>query len=144
MQRRDLLRAVGAAGLCLLPTPSWAAERLVVIAHPRAPASALGAAEVETIFTTRKLFWADGSRIIAFNLPPRSALRVSFDEAALHLSPDEVARFWIDRRVRGGQPPPRQVPDLEMMLRVVAKVEGAVGYAPLSSAGGELKRLAQF
>jgi hypothetical protein len=144
MKRRELLQALAAAGLWLLPRKTWANGKLVVIAHPKVSVSTLGGADIETIFTTRKLYWPDGSRIIPFNLPPRSPLRVEFDEGALHLSADDVARFWIDRRVRGGQQPPRQVPDLELMLRVVAKVEGAIGYAPLSAVNSAVKRLAEI
>jgi hypothetical protein len=142
MQRREFLQALAAAGLLLPSARALASTKLVVIAHPAVPVSRLEGADIETIFTTRKIYWPDGSRIIACNVPPRSPLRVEFDERALQLSPDEVARFWIDRRVRGGQPPPRQVPDLELMLRVVAKMQGAIGYAPAWALSSSVKRLA--
>jgi hypothetical protein len=128
MDRRTFLEVVALAGFVGLCRHAAAAPRLVVIVNPKNSVRSLGAGEIEAIFTTRRLDWPGGSRIVAFNFPPRNLAREEFDRRALHLSPDEVARFWIDRRVRGGHPPPRQIPDAKTMLRVVASLETAVGY----------------
>ena len=71
-------------------------------------------------------------------------MRDEFDRRALHLDPNEVARFWIDRRVRGGHPPPRQIPDAKTMLRVVASLETAVGYVMNSEADGSVRVVAEI
>jgi len=142
MQRRNLLKVLAAGGLWVLPSELLARPKLALIAHKQVPVTALGTADIETMFTTRKLYWPDGSRSIPFNLPAKSQLRIDFDRAALHLGPEDVARFWIDRRIRGGQQPPRQVPDTETMLRIVTKVQGAIGYVPLSMVTSDVKVLA--
>ena len=128
MDRRDFIQALAAITAVSFLRRANAASRLVIVVHPANPVTKLGAGELEAVFTTRKLDWPGGARAVPFNFPARHPIREAFDRSALHLEPDESARFWIDRRVRGGHPPPRQVPDARTMLRVVASLEGAVGY----------------
>jgi hypothetical protein len=87
------------------------------------------------------LHWGDNERILAFNAPAMNPVRVAFDRSVLGMDPDEVARFWIDRRVRGGHRPPRQLTSWALMLRVVSAVDGAIGYAPASAANDTVKSL---
>jgi hypothetical protein len=130
MERRTVLGALLALGWSIPRLARAEGARFVIIGNKTNPSRALGAGEIEAIFTTRRLFRSDGRAIIPFNFPPRHPTRIAFDRAALHFEPDEVARYWIDRRIRGGHPPPRQVPDAQTMLRVVASLEDAIGYVP--------------
>lgn len=86
------------------------------------------------MFITRKQDWGAGKRILPFNFPAKHDVRVSFDRAVLDMDPDAVARYWIDRRIRGGNPPPKQIPNAQLMLRLVQKLDGAIGYVPASIA----------
>jgi hypothetical protein len=52
------------------------------------------------------------------------------------MNPDEVARYWIDRKVRGGDPPPKHVPSVAMMAKLVERLPGTIGYLPASAARG--------
>lgn len=88
------------------------------------------------MFTTRKQAWSGGKRVLPFNFPPKHEIRVAFDEAVLQMDPDEVARYWIDRRIRGGNAPPKQVPSAQVIVRLVQKLEGAIAYVPQSLASG--------
>lgn len=129
MRRRDFLGVLTLSGA--LSVCRWgraAGGKLVVVVHPDNSVDRLGRGDIEAIFTTRKLDWPNGKRAVPFNYPARHPLRDAFDAAALHLDADEAARFWIDRRVRGGHPPPRLVPDVHTMLRVVSSLDTAVGY----------------
>ncbi len=144
MDRRAFLGVVAVAGLFGVSRHVTAAPRLVIVVNPKNPIRTLGSGEIEAIFTTRRLDWPGGSRIVAFNFPPRHPAREEFDRRALHLEPDEVARFWIDRRVRGGHPPPRQIPDAKTMLRVVASLETAVGYVTSGEADGSVRVVAEI
>lgn len=110
------------------------AEQLVVVAHPSVRQASFSKQELSAIFTTRKRNYDEGGRIIALNLPPRSDARVEFDRIVLGMGPDEVARYWIDRKVRGGDPPPKQIPSLNLIAPLVSKLPGAIGYLPASLA----------
>ena len=87
--------------------------------------------------------WPGGKAIAAFELPPNTEERVLFDRTVLKLDPDDVAHFWIDRRMRGGSPPPHQVPEAAILLRVVAKLENAIGYVPTPLADATVRIVAR-
>ncbi len=126
--RRELLVWLGS--LAFSAVAKAATRDLVVVVHPRAPTGDLSDVELEGIFLTLRRFWRGSQTIIPFNLAPRSEPRVTFDQVVLQMDADEVARYWLDRRVRGGPPPPRQAPDPVTLARLVARLEGAIGYAP--------------
>jgi ABC-type phosphate transport system substrate-binding protein len=130
----------------LLPSARAGADgvELVVVVHPNNSTQSLSTAELAAIFTTQRRHWSGSKSIIALNLPPRSEHRALFDRAVLGMDPDAVARFWIDRKVRGGAAPPRQVPDATMAVRVVAKLEAAIGYAPREGADKSVRVVARI
>jgi ABC-type phosphate transport system substrate-binding protein len=103
---------------------------LAIIVNLQAPAHEMSAIEMETLFTRTQTRWDNGSPIVPINAPPGSGLRVLFDRVVLRLDPDEVGRFWIDRRVRGLGLPPRHFGEPTTIVRVVEKLNGAIAYAP--------------
>jgi hypothetical protein len=105
---------------------------LDVIVHGASKVEALSAYELESLFTRTQTRWSDGSTVIPLSFPMSSEPRVLFDRIALRLDPDEVGRFWLDRRIRGMGTPPKQVPTAALMLQVVANLRGAIGYLPAS------------
>lgn len=130
VSRRQFLSTLPALSLLLRPTLAYTETgEISVVVHPSNPTGALSEIELRKIFTTDLRHWKTES-IIAFNLPPRSDLRVRFDQVVLDMDPEEAGRFWVDRRVRGGHPPPRTAPDGLMVRRLVAKLGGAIGYLP--------------
>jgi ABC-type phosphate transport system substrate-binding protein len=104
---------------------------LAVIVNTRNK-QALTTADLEAIFRATRRHWTDGEPITAFNLIAGSAERSSFDRAVLGLSPEEVARYWIDRRIRGGDPPPRSVASAALVVRLIAQLKTGIGYVPPS------------
>jgi hypothetical protein len=120
-----LLTMVAAAPAHALPEVD-----LAVIVHLRASAQQMSAVEIEAMFTRTQTRWDNGTPIVPINAPPGSTLRVQFDHVVLRLNPDEVGHFWIDRRVRGLGLPPRHVGEPATIVRVVEKLNGAIGYAP--------------
>ena len=106
-------------------------ESLLVIVHAQSPVDHVSGYEVEALFTRGQTRWDDGTAVYPFSLPAGSLPREQFDRAVLHLSPDQVGRFWLDRRIRGMGMPPKQVPTATMMMQIVANLPGAIGYMPL-------------
>jgi ABC-type phosphate transport system substrate-binding protein len=119
-------------------------ENLSVVVNPNLAVGSLGIAELEAIFTSGKRTWPDGSSITAFGYAPDSEIRRQFDRIVLRMNPEEVARFWIDQRVRGGSPPPRQVPDPALAIRLVAKLSGSITYAPDGFVNSTVKVIARI
>lgn len=137
MQRRRFwIVVVGLIVALGVPLEAPADERLelCVIVHPDNRA-AVSAALLEDIFLRRLTQWPGGDRVIPLNAPPDSDRREVFDRAVLRMSPDEVARYWLDQRIRGAGTAPREVAEPALTVKLVAKLKAAVGYAP---AHGEL------
>ncbi len=143
MERRDFLRGSALLGLSLWSPVAGATSKIAIVVHPSNDVGALGLGELEAIFTTRRLYWPNGRAIAAYNLPTKHTLRVALDRSVLRLEPDQVARFWIDRRVRGGHAPPRQAPNVDVMRRVVASLETGIGYLPTSDVTRDVKVIAE-
>jgi ABC-type phosphate transport system substrate-binding protein len=141
--RRDFLVLLSAIGLSTTRARANP-EGLAVVAHPSTDVLRLNDVELEGIFLTERRYWSGTKPIIPFNLAAHSEERVYFDQAVLRMDPDAVARFWRDRRVRSGSPPPRQVPDPLTVLRLVAKLEGAIGYAPESIVTHDVRVVARI
>lgn len=85
--------------------------------------------ELRRIFTNADDSAFSGQRSVPFNHTAHSTDRVGFDQTVLHMNPDEVSRFWIDRKIRGLPGPPRAVDSLSQLLRLVARNSGGIGYA---------------
>jgi hypothetical protein len=85
---------------------------------------------LERIFLRKEMAWDNGERIIPFNASPESERRQRFDRAALGMTPDEAARYWLDHRIRGGGAAPREVGDAVLTVKLVAKLTGTIGYVP--------------
>lgn len=117
---------------------------LAVIVNPATALDRLSATELENIFTSSRKSWPDGSNITAFSYAPEDPLRHAFDGVVLRMSPDEVARFWLDQRVRGGARPPRQVPDETLAVRLVAKLKGSIAYVPAKLVNPSVKVVARI
>ena len=69
-----------------------------------------------------------GKRLIPINHPTGTPNRVLFDKLMLGLSPEEVGRFWVDRRIRDESPPPKTVPSADLAVRVAASLPFAITY----------------
>ena len=134
-RRRVLLElAIVLPGLCALPAierTARAAERvtLAVFVAKDSTVQNLKMTELRRIFTNADDSGFSRQRSVPFNHTARSSDRVGFDMTVLHMSPEEVSRFWIDRKIRGLPGPPRAVDSLSQLLRLVSHTSGGIGYA---------------
>jgi hypothetical protein len=128
MKRSFLIIVLVAAGLGLRDHAAFAEGRkLVVVVAKGSPLTNISRTELKRCFTGQTVT-ADGKTLYPFNAAPQSPDRVGFDRAVLSMSPEEVGRFWVDRKVRGQGGPPRSLPSAAHMAKVAAKFPGAIGY----------------
>ncbi len=135
-RRLGALLALSLAVLLLLLMPSAersasASDRVVlavVVAHGSSVQD-VRLSELKRIFTNEGDSDASGQRYVPFNHPPHTTDRVAFDKIVLGMSPDDVSQFWIERRIRGLSGPPRSVDSLSLLLRLIARLPGGIGYA---------------
>ena len=131
MRKHGLSWLLACVILLAIPRPGQAVENkdaIVVIAHQDVGALVLTREELRPIFQTKKNTWPDGKALRAFNLPESDSVRRGFDAAVLGLDPDRVVRYWIDRKIRGGDRPPQTAPSAAAMIKLVSKTPGAIGY----------------
>lgn len=119
-----------ALGAYAEPPSESDALALDVFVHRTSAVTQLSAYQLEALFTRTQTRWDDGTAVIPLSYAAGADARVLFDRVVLRLGPDEVGRFWLDRRIRGLGTPPRQVPNATLMQQVVANLPGAIGYAP--------------
>jgi hypothetical protein len=116
--------------LCALAAaqPAFAdGKKLVVVVAKGSGVTNLSRADLKRCFTSEPVT-ADGKQLVPFNAAPSSPERTGFDLAVLGMTPDEVGRFWIDRKVRGQSAAPRSLPSAAHIAKVAAKFPGAIGY----------------
>ena len=135
-RRRALLVSFAALAALSSLVPSvehsaHAADRVVlaVFVAKDSPVQAVKLTELRRIFTNADDSGFSGQRSTPFNHTARSSDRVGFDQTVLHMDPEEVSRFWIDRKIRGLPGPPRAVDSLAQLLRLVSRSSGGIGYA---------------
>jgi hypothetical protein len=93
-----------------------------------------------TLGTLRRIFRGEvvespgGDRYHPFNLPASDRTRVRFDRAVLGMTPDQVARYWIDRQIRGLGTSPRAITSAAILCRIVERIPGAIAYVRASQA----------
>jgi hypothetical protein len=97
--------------------------------------------ELRRIFTNEGDKDGSGQRYVPFNHPPHTTDRVAFDKVVLSMTPDEVSQFWIDRKIRGLSGPPRSVDSLSLLLRLIARLPGGIGYARPAQLTGDVRAI---
>ena len=147
MRKATLSAVVVGAVLLLSPHESWAGGKgdpILVIANKSVSSTKISRDELRPIFQTKKDTWPDGTPARPFNLPEGDTIRQGFDAAVLGLDPDRVARYWIDRKIRGGDRPPQTAPSSAVMVKVVSKTAGALGYVEAAAADSSVKVVAKI
>src|SRR6188768_4231862 len=119
--RRTFLASLGASFTCLAAPAARSAPRirLAVVVAEKSPLVALSRHELRRVYSGEIVTRSDGKRLIPLMLAARLPDRVGFDQAVLGMSADEVARYWIDRKIRGQSGPPKSVDSSDLLQRVV-------------------------
>jgi ABC-type phosphate transport system substrate-binding protein len=111
---------------------------LAVIVSKSSPLSELSSAQLTRMYMG-DLVDSGGRRLIPLNRSTSSGEREEFDRVVLGKSPDEMARYWIDRKIRGQSGAPKAVEPVDVYQRVIAKLDGAVGYVRVDEVRGDVK-----
>jgi ABC-type phosphate transport system substrate-binding protein len=120
-------------------------DALVVIVNPQNPIKTVEVGDLRPIFQTTKTSWGNSAGdALPINLPEDNPQRQEFDKTVLGLDPDRVARYWQDRKIRGGARPPARLSSTAAVLKGVASKPGAVGYLKASEVNATVKVVAKI
>ncbi len=114
---------------------------LAVVVGQSVKMTEISLATLRTIFHGEAANGPDGKRFVPLNAPLKSYERELFDRKVLGLEPDQVAQFWITRRIRDEGFPPRTLPSTDLGLRVVASYPGAITYLNAKTVKGGVRVL---
>src|SRR4051812_7339562 len=97
-----------------------ASERipLAVIVSKGSPLNELSSAQLTRMYLGEMVDFS-GGRLIPLNRSTGTEERQQFDRVVLGKSPDEMARYWIDRKIRGQSGAPKAVEPVDVYERVV-------------------------
>jgi hypothetical protein len=114
-------------------------EPLAIVVAKNSALGELSFYDLKRLYLGDKLRAPDGTNLIPLNRGTSAAERLAFDHSVLGMTPAEVARYWIDRRIRGQTGAPKAIDPGLVLQRVVAKLPGAVGYVLASEVSSTVK-----
>lgn len=131
---------VGAVAWPLRPAVRAAGKPILVVVAAASPLKDIDQAALRRAFEGSALELG-GKRMIPINHPAGAPLRVAFDKQVLGLSPEEVGKFWIEKRIRDEGAPPKTVPSPDLAVRIAASLPGAITYASQEMLNATVKAL---
>ena len=123
--RREVIVLGGASLMSLTLVPAEvvaaeAAEPLAVVVGKQTELDAFSLPELKRLYMGDSVVGPKGQKLLALNRDPKSEERVGFDRSVLGMSPEEVARYWIDRKIRGQSSAPKAIEPAAVLQRVVS------------------------
>lgn len=115
------------------------ANLLIIVTQKTNALGDLTLRELKRLYQAEPVKGPDGTPLIPLNRPVGSPARIAFDQLVLKMDPDEVGRYWIDRKIRGQTGAPKAIPSLDLLRRAVASVPGTLTYLSASELTPELK-----
>ncbi|MEO8906142.1 MAG: hypothetical protein ABI488_26530 [Polyangiaceae bacterium] len=115
-------------------------DAIAVVVGAKSSQRSLSLSELRRIFSNKDTNDASGDRFVPLNQRSGNPVRTRFDAAVLNLTPDQVARYWIDQRLRGKRAP-ATVPSVAMLKRALNELPGAISYLALAELDASVRAL---
>jgi hypothetical protein len=132
---------IAASATTATTAPVDAAEKsLAIVAAKSFPVDSLSFGDLKRLYGGTPVV-AGGKTLIPITYQKHASERVAFDQSVLGMSSDEVGRYWVDRKIRGQSGPPKSVDSADVVIKLVTKVEGAVGFVRPSAIAPTVKIL---
>jgi phosphate transport system substrate-binding protein len=139
--RRDFLSlTTGVLVVCGSRIVSANSDAIAVVVGAKSGQRSLSLDDLRRIFLNKDTNDADGDRFVPLNQRSGNSDRTRFDTQVLNMTPDQVARYWIDQRLRGKRAP-ATVPSLAMLKRALNELPGAISYLALSDLDSSVRAL---
>jgi hypothetical protein len=140
VKRRALLAALPSFVLApntLLAAPG-ASIQLAVIVGQSTALTGISFSRLKALFLGRVISSTSG-RLMPFNRVTNTPYRVLFDQVVLEMDPDEAARYWVDRKIRGETGAPEAFETADQLKNMLDRVPNSVGYVDARDLGGPVR-----
>jgi hypothetical protein len=124
------------------PRPEPLGDRIAIVVALESPIRALTHFELKKLYLGAQIEDPAGERIIPFNQPLTSPDRLAFESRVLGMTPDEVARYWIDRKIRGESGAPKTVSPVDVLQRLVSRLLHSIAYVRLGQVLPQVRPIA--
>lgn len=104
-------------------------SELVIVVHASNKIKGFTPAEVRRIYLGKMKRWSDGTPVRAFSRPVRSLAGRAFFSRATGLEFRAYQRHWQKTQLMGSGLAPTQKSDVDALVREVAAIPGAIGFA---------------
>ena len=101
-----------------------------IIVHPSNPVTELQLSEIKDLFLKRRNEWGRSRPVFPVDLSPKVAVRTTFSDQVIGLSPRAVTNHWIQEIFAGTNTPPLVLSSVAAVVAYVAATPGAIGYVP--------------
>lgn len=147
IRRRDVLKwSASAAVAALAGSAARVADaepaRLALVVARASSLKQLTRFELKKLYLGAHIVDPSGERIVPFNQSSSAPDRVAFEEKVLGMSPDQIASYWIDRKIRGQSGAPKAVGSAELVQKVVSKIDHSIAYVRLDQVRPEVRVIA--
>lgn len=115
--------------------------RLALVTAPDNPLNDVTMHQLKRLYRSEVVTGPSGAPLVPFAQPTASQDRIGFDRTVLGLTPEDVARFWIDRKIRGQPGPPKVVTSSEVLQHLVRSMAGSLGYVRAGDVRASVKVL---
>jgi hypothetical protein len=132
--RRGLLTlgatALFSLGLTASPADAGSSsqEPLAIVVAKNSAVHELSTYQLKRLYLGDNMNTPDGKKLLPLNRGTNTHERVGFDRTVLGMTPEEAARYWIDRRIRGLSGAPKSVDPANVLQKVVARLPGSISY----------------
>jgi hypothetical protein len=143
--RRELLKwsacavASWAGGVQPRTALAQGSDTLAIVVARSSPIQGLSEFELKKLYLGTNITDSSGQRIIPFNQAPSAPDRTLFEGRVLGMSPDELAQYWIDRKIRGQGGAPKAVSPVDLLQKVVSRLEHSIAYVRLPQVTPEVR-----
>jgi len=121
------------------PANAEADVPIAIVVAKNSPITNISLYQLRHLYLGEFVTGPDGKRLIPLNQTMQSRDRLAFDAAVLGMSFEQQATYWIDRRIRGMSGSPRAVDSGDLAQRIIARLDGAVTYLPVTAVRSDVK-----
>lgn len=120
------------------PTPPAKVTYVIVVNAKNAATETADAAKavVKKLFLKDLTQWPDGTEAKPYRRPDGTEAQTAFQKLVLGMSDAELARHWLRIKNQDGTTPPKEVDTDRMVLKYVARYDGAFGIVPKDAVNG--------
>lgn len=122
--------------ICLLYCGMALAQDVTIIVNEQNPINEISQTQIQNLFLKKNRQWPNGQAVRFFDRRDDSAERKHFLRQYIKKTSRDIELYWIGQKLYSGNSAPIQVSTDSMMVSMVSRFPGAIGYVSSNFQGG--------